>query len=120
MKKILIVEDDTVLNKVWVDLLEKEGYKVDSVEDGKAGLTKAKKTRYDLIYTGLLMPQINGIDFIRTLKEKKIKHGKIVVFSNLEDSEIINEAKKLGADEYIKLKDITPQKGIQIMQNLLR
>lgn len=119
MKKILIVEDDTILNKIWVDLLQKEGYKVDSATNGITGLTKAKKTRYDLIYTGIMMPKINGIDFIKTLKEKKIKYKKLVVFSNLEDKEIIKQVMELGADKYVILPKITPKEGIQLMKKLL-
>jgi len=119
MKKILIVEDDKILSKIWVDLLQKEGYKVDSVIDGKAGLTKAKKTRYDLIYTGILMAKMNGIDFRKTLKEKKIKYGRLVVFSNLEDKKIIDEVKKMGADKYIVLPETTPSKGLLLMKKLL-
>lgn len=72
-KKILIIEDDINIQKAFSKLIKDEGYLVHTTKDGKAGLSKARKTYYDLIYTGMLMPSLNGVDLLKKLKEENIK-----------------------------------------------
>lgn len=109
MKKILIIEDDTYLRNALRETLEAEGYIVDSTDNGKTAIEKIENTYFDLIYTGIMMPVMDGLEFLKYLHKHKdsTKHGKIVVFSAIKHPEVVKISKKLGADDYIFLDAVT-------------
>jgi DNA-binding response OmpR family regulator len=87
MKKILIVEDELPLREAFAFLLQSEGYEVEVAENGKVGLEKLKTFHPDIILLDLLMPVMNGIEF---LKAQSKQHSssvqyKTLVLSNLSD-----------------------------------
>jgi len=113
MSKILIVEDDKLLLKVYINVLGKNGFEVDKAEDGEKGLQKILKGGYDLVFLDIKLPQHTGIDILKQLQNKKPqqKNGPIVVLSNFDNKKIIKQAMKLGAVGYI-LKDKIEAKNI--------
>lgn len=69
MAKILIIEDDPKLKEALALKLEKSGFEVVSVNDGKPGLDLAKTSKPDLITLDLMMPEMNGEVTLRHLKQ---------------------------------------------------
>jgi CheY-like chemotaxis protein len=87
MKRILVIEDELPLREAFAFLLKSEGYEVEVAENGKVGLEKLEVFKPDIILLDLLMPVMNGIDF---LKAQAKHHGpsiryKTLVLSNLSD-----------------------------------
>ena len=87
MAKILLVDDDTLLLRMYLKKLENDGYDVEYAVDGDAGLDKAKKFKPDLILLDIMMPKVNGYEVLKSLKSddttKNIPElglGKIRVF----------------------------------------
>ncbi|MGM9837182.1 MAG: sigma-54-dependent transcriptional regulator [Paludibacteraceae bacterium] len=68
MAKILIIDDERAIRNTLKDILEFEGYVVELAEDGKKGLEKALKGNYDLIYSDVKMPEMDGIELLTALK----------------------------------------------------
>ena len=102
MTKILIVEDSPMVQKLFRRALEKHGFKADVSENGREALEFVANTQYDLIFTDLNMPFINGIDFIKkTRLLDNYKDTPIVLVSS--DSMPANkqEAKEAGASGWI-------------------
>src|SRR6266542_2044046 len=97
MAKILIVEDNESLNQVYKFILEKEGHLVNSAFNGKEGLKAAKQDPPDLILLDMLMPEMDGLSFLRKFNLSKKSKLKIVLLTNLDEDEGIKEAQKLGA-----------------------
>lgn len=97
MSKILIIEDNELNLKLMKDILESQGYDVDSSFDGEDGLLKANKNEYDLILLDIQMPIISGYDFLETYK----KSTPIIVVSACAMDTEIEKAKALGCVDYI-------------------
>ena len=69
MLKILIAEDDRELRRLFAHVLIKNGYTVKEVADGKEGLDAVETDYYDLIISDIMMPVMDGYEFIRQLRE---------------------------------------------------
>lgn len=119
MAHILIVEDEKVLNDAYSLILKKEGHDVMTAFNGKEALQAAKKQEPDIILLDILMPEMNGIEFLREFKLKE-KHPQtaVVILSNLDMDKEIEEAYKLGAYKYI-LKAVTSPQQLAVLVNHL-
>ena len=120
MSKILIVEDDAFLRKAYVNVLTKEGFEVDFAATGTEALEKATAHEPDLIILDMLMPQMNGIEFLKTYDIKN-KHPrvKVIVFSNMSIAETVNEAIALGASNYKTKAFFSPREMVQLIRDTL-
>ncbi|MFH0791969.1 MAG: response regulator [bacterium] len=119
MKKILLIEDESALQKTLGEYLRQEGYDIVSALDGEKGIELAKATSPDLILLDLILPKVNGFEVIKELKDdEKTQRIPIIILTNLEEMKDINQAIELGATTYlvkarysleevaIKIKDI--------------
>lgn len=70
--KLLVVEDEIKTAVTLKKGLEENGYEVTVENDGEAALSIAKRSKFDLIITDIVMPKLNGIDFCRKLRENQI------------------------------------------------
>lgn len=109
-KKILVVEDDEFVRDVYIETLKDEGYVVDFAVDGQDGLLKAQEGGFDLILLDMMMPKMNGIDLLSSLKQNPSKqaNGPIILLTNLAQDPVINQAMQLGAKAYLIKSDINP------------
>jgi len=101
-KTILFIEDESVLQKTFGDILEKEGYDMISALDGEIGLKLAKSKKPDLILLDLVLPKVHGFEVLKELKsDSGTKDIPIIVLTNLEAIEDVNKAIELGAKTYL-------------------
>ena len=107
-KKILVVEDDLVTQRVLSARLEINGYEVITAQDGEEGLKKARKESPDLVMLDLMMPKMTGYEVCRMLKfDDKYKNIPIIVLSALDQQDEREKAVKAGADAvFIKPFDL--------------
>jgi len=99
-KRILLVEDEAGLVLTLTDRLEMQGYAVESAADGAAGLEKALSSSYDLIILDVMLPQMNGFEVCRKLRE----HGSMVPILMLTARGQLADkvhGLKTGADDYL-------------------
>ena len=68
MAKILIIDDERGIRNTLREILADEGYEVDVAENGKQGLEMAQAKAYDLIFTDIKMPEMDGIELLTALK----------------------------------------------------
>lgn len=122
MSKILLVDDDPELSSLYQELLVGEGYQVETALNGETALEKISAGGYDLILLDIMMPKIDGLEILRKLKsmEPSPKNGKIVMLSALDQVQIINEARRLGADGFLHKPDLTPEQFLDEIQNYLK
>ena len=97
MAKILIIEDNELNLKLMKDILESQGYSIETAKDGKEGLEKACENDFDLILLDLQMPIVSGYDFLRIYDKKT----PVVVVSACAMENEVNKAKELGCIDYI-------------------
>lgn len=120
MAKILIVEDEKVLNEAYELVLTKQGYEVSMALNGEEALAFVKKSKFDLILLDLRMPKVDGVEFLkRSNPSKNFPSTKIIVFSNYDDQKEVNEAIKYGATRYILKAWSSPGELIKIVRESL-
>ena len=102
MKKILIIEDDIVLRENTAEFIKGQNFEVFVAEDGLVGIQQTLKHLPDLILCDISMPNMNGYDFYKTIKQIKVTSTiPLVFFSARTESEDIRIGMQLGADDYI-------------------
>src|SRR3989344_7918655 len=102
MQKILVVDDDFQSREVYLELFRSKGYEVIPADDGLEGLELALKSRPDLVFTGIIMPRMDGFEFIRNLRVN-ITTAKVpvIMFSHLGREEDRQKAKSLAGVEFM-------------------
>ena len=100
-KILLVVEDEEVLLRAMYISLHNEGYTVATATDGDTALSMVERIKPNLILLDLIMPKVDGFDFLRRIKAiPALKDIPITVLSNLGDETDISKAKALGAVDY--------------------
>jgi len=99
--KILIVEDNQLILKVIETKLKKEGYEVINCENGKEAIERITDSLPDLVITDIMLPYNSGLEIVNFVKEKLQKNIPVIVLSGLGQEKTIEEAFKLGADDYM-------------------
>lgn len=121
MPKILIVEDDPFLLKMYAKKLQIEGYEVETAKDGEEGLSKLKSFMPDLALMDLMLPKINGLEAIEKAKaDTQTKNIPILVLSNLSATTDTETAVKKGAVGYLIKSDFTPSQVISKIKEILK
>lgn len=98
--KLLIVEDDRAIREMLKEGLEDEGYAVDAAEDGQEGLLTAEASDYDLIVADVMMPELNGFEMVKKLREGG-NHTPVLMLTAKGQSGDIVEGLDNGADDYL-------------------
>lgn len=106
-KNILLLEDDYELAETLKELLESSSYDVDMVHNGNDAIDASYDNRYDLYVFDINVPDINGLDLLKSLREADDKTPAIFI-SALVDLNSITKGFEVGADDYIK-KPFFPQ-----------
>jgi two-component system chemotaxis response regulator CheY len=102
MKHCLVVDDSRVIRKVACRILSELHFETGEAEDGIAALAACRAKMPELILLDWSMPNMNGIEFLKTLRREKGGMNPIVVFCTTEnDIAHISEALGAGANEYI-------------------
>ena len=106
MAKILVIDDERAIRNTLKEILGDEGHTVDVAEDGKKGMEKARQNEYDLIFSDVKMPEIDGIELLTALKQPADENSyvdcPIVMNSGHGDIETAVEALKKGAYDFIE------------------
>jgi len=98
--RVLIVEDEVNLALPLVALLEKNKILADTVADGTSGLMLARKSIYDVIVLDIMIPEMNGLDVLKTLR-KEHNNTPILLLTALDNIDDRVKGLDLGADDYL-------------------
>ncbi len=116
-KKLLIIEDDKVLNEMYATKFAKEGYLVESAYEGLEGLSKITTFNPDVILLDIMMPTMNGFETLEVIKSQTSSSCKIIIFTNIVDKDKINQAMEMGADDYLIKADTTPKTALEKVES---
>lgn len=121
-KKILIIEDDQFLREFYQELLQAEGYFVDTASDGEIGLSKLQSSEYNLVLLDLMLPKKDGVQILRDLKVKPAKspNSTIVVLTNLGQDAVIKQCLELGANGYLIKSALNPDQVLTEVKSYLQ
>lgn len=105
-KKLVIVEDDVVLQKALQDFLEAENFEVSCALDGEEGVTKILEVKPDLILLDIILPKKDGYEVIKEIRaDEQTKEIPIVLLTNLGSLNDVEKALELGATTYLVKAD---------------
>jgi PleD family two-component response regulator len=109
VKKILVVDDDLTTVKIISHFLQKENYRVSTSLSGVDGLKKAFKETPDLILLDVMMPDLNGFQFLSIYRKDEENHRTpVVILSSLSEEADVLKGLEIGAVDYIT-KPFSPQ-----------
>lgn len=117
-KKVLIVEDDSFLQGLMTNKLEKSGFDTTTASNGEEAVTAIATKKFDIILLDLMLPDISGFDIMKNMKDVKQKTP-VIVFSNLSDDKDIKKAMDLGAEEYLIKSNFTLEELIEKVNKII-
>jgi DNA-binding response OmpR family regulator len=121
LRKVLCIEDEHFISELYTRALARAGYEVDVESDGQKGLAAAQTDRYDIILLDLMVPNLTGIEILRTLRspyETPRLRARIIITTNLEQREDIRADIESRADGYLVKAAITPHQLVEFLSNL--
>ena len=101
MAKIMVLDDDQGMREFMEIMLVKEGYDVTSVGEPAKAIELCRKTAFDLVITDLKMPKINGIEFLKTIKDQR-PETVVILITAYASGETAIDAMKEGAYDYVE------------------
>jgi CheY-like chemotaxis protein len=119
MKKLLIVEDDPLILRMYEEAFSFRKYEVAIADNGQDGLAKASTEQPDMILLDIMMPKMNGLEVLKQLKQDpKLKKIPVIMLTNLGGDEDIKTALSLGAIRYITKVDLTPKEVVKEVEKI--
>ncbi len=98
--KILVVDDEDALRTVLSAELSGEGYDVGTAADGVEAVAMLQKARYQLVLLDIKMPNMNGFEVLKVIKDKH-PGTKVIMLTGFADLKNAIESKKLGAEDFV-------------------
>lgn len=118
--KVAIIEDDIAIVQMYRTKFESEGYNVETAGDGITGLELIESFSPDIILLDLMMPNMDGLDMLQRLRgTTEGKKARVVVLTNMGDTETATKVYKMAADDYIVKAEMTPKQVAERVKLLL-
>ena len=105
-RKILVVDDESIVTMSCQRILGEAGYEVNIAEGGREGMKQALLWDFDLVMTDLKMPDLDGMDLVRTLRNERPAMA-IIIITGYGTVPSAVEATRLGVSDYVE-KPFTP------------
>ena len=119
-QKVLIVEDEDILRNAYVNVFTIENFEVDEAANGEIALKKIVDFKPDLVILDVLMPIMDGIEFLEKVDlTKKHPKTKVLVLSNLSDKETVEQVVTLGATKHMVKSSLSPGQLVTTVRSLL-
>ena len=117
-KKILIADDNENIREALTYLLEDEGYTLSVAKDGAEALRKVREVTPDILFLDIMMPEINGYDVCRTIKnDPDLKKTYVIMLTAKGQADEQERCKEIGADEYV-VKPFSPMEIFAKINNI--
>jgi CheY-like chemotaxis protein len=114
--KVLIVEDDQLIQKMYQKIFTFEGYDVVVASDGEEGLAKVQTDAPGVVLLDIMMPKMNGMEVLRHLKaDQTTKNIPVIMLSNLAGDGDVDTAISSGAMKYIIKSEHDPQEVVDMV-----
>jgi len=120
MAKILLVEDDQLLVRLYTKKFTNGGYDVVVAGDGSEGMVKAQNDPPDIILLDLMMPKVSGFEMLQALQgSPRLKNIPVLILTNVSSDQDEQKARQLGATEYLVKADNPPDLVVERVVELL-
>ena|SRR3989344_3104198 len=116
MKKLLLVDDDLDIRKIYKQVFEKSGFDVDTADDGLQALEKMKNDTWDVVLLDIQLPKLSGIEVLQTLRKEKFDlpaDSYIFFLTNLGNNQVFEEANSLGVNGFFVKALLSPSQLVE-------
>ncbi|HEY0552117.1 MAG TPA: response regulator [Verrucomicrobiae bacterium] len=121
MKKVLLIDDDVVVIHMYSAVLKTHGFVVESATNGAAGLALLLLSRPDAVLLDLMMPKINGLGVLKSIREKaEFADLPVLVMTAAAIPAMVDLARTAGATRIFDKANDKPLKVVQALHDLLR
>lgn len=118
-RKVLIIDDNEDIRTIYSTSFEQAGYKVLTTNDGLAGITEIAEFNPTVIILDLLMPEMDGYEFISNLRNNTSIKAPIIVTSSFPDEDKKKDAIERGADLYLVKSDYSGEELVGVVDRFL-
>jgi CheY-like chemotaxis protein len=116
MKKILIVEDDPIITRIWQMMIQRQGFAVEVASNGEVAIEILQDLRPHLVLLDLMMPKVNGLGVLKFLRaQEALRRVPVVVITHATQPEMLEEARAAGATECLSKLELNTE---QIFEKL--
>ena len=120
-EKLLLVEDDTTLSKMYQRKFEADGFSVATAYDGLEGLKKMAEEKPDLVILDIMLPRLDGVSVFKKMRSTpETFKTPVLLLTNLDQEDTVFECFKLGAVDYLLKSTVTPDQVVKKIENLLK
>jgi PleD family two-component response regulator/predicted RNA-binding Zn-ribbon protein involved in translation (DUF1610 family) len=118
--KLLIIDDDEPVRSMYAEVFKKEGFEVEEAIDGLDGLEKASVNAPDIIFTGIIMPRMDGFQLKEALsKNVATANVPVVMSSHMGRKDDQDRAKEAGIKDFIVLDMVPPRQAVERVRAVL-
>lgn len=118
---LLLIEDDAATRELLAQEFKSAGIETVVAKDAREGLEKFRETKPDIIVLDIVLPDLNGFEFLRNIrKEPGGAEMKVVILSNVAEHRDVEEAKELGALDYLVKTDFSLPQVVEKVESILR
>lgn len=119
MKKVMIIEDNKDIQEIYKHSFEKAGYEVILEDNGFDGINNVAEKMPDVILLDLMMPKMDGFQFLKLMKSNPLLSIPVVVCSNISDNDVSIRVIEAGAAAVILKVDYSGKQLIEKVERIL-
>ena len=119
--KVLIIDDEKGILKMYSDYLTMNGITMIQATDGQTGIKMAKEQKPDVILLDIIMPKYNGLDVLNDIKkDDELKKIPVFLLTNLPEESSGDKAKELGATGYLVKAQYEPKMLLDVIKGAVK
>lgn len=120
MAKVLIIDDDPSLSRMYQTVFTLEKHEALLASDGTEGINMVRTMHPDIIFLDIMMPKLNGLEVLKVLKtDRVLSQIPVVMLTNLSNSQDCQKALSLGAMKCIIKSEMDPQQVVGVAKEIL-
>lgn len=119
MARVLIIEDNDMLNQAYTFMLQRRGHSVKSTFNGEDGLTQAEQFDPQIILLDYSMPKMDGAEFLRRYNPRQRPGVKVLMLSNISEKDKISLAYDLGVYKYLLKAHTQPAELVGTIDDIM-
>jgi len=120
MAKVLIIEDDSLMSRMYQKIFTFQNYEVEVAADGEEGLAKVASVHPTIILLDVMMPKMNGLQVLEKLKaNEETKNIPVIMLTNLAGQQDAEAALAKGAVKYIVKSDHEPKEVADMVDEII-
>jgi CheY-like chemotaxis protein len=121
MTKVLLIDDDPLMGRLYTDILSYGNYEVIVAKSGEEGIQKTKSENPQVVLLDIMMPKMSGVEVLKILKQDdQTKHIPVIILTNLADDDILNECKQNGAVSCIIKSNTNPTQFLTELEDCMK